>query len=131
MKRKPPSTIMKLNVKSKKKKKQVYKFKIGDHVRVSHQKRTFGKGYQEKWTIEYFKIAKRVRRGKQDVCKISDINLMGSRFRVSSTGTNYRKSINLKIWVITKLSNSEQSYKGKVKTHKYINRQNQSTTGKL
>jgi hypothetical protein len=39
-----------------------------------------------------------------------------------------------KIWpirVITKLPNSEQSSKGKVKTHKYINRQNQSTTGKL
>ena len=35
------------------------------------------------------------------------------------------------IRVITKLSNSEQSYKGKVKTHMYINRQNQSTTGKL
>jgi hypothetical protein len=33
------------------------------------------------------------------------------------------------IRVITKLSNSEQSYKGKVKTHNYINRQNQSTTG--
>ena len=33
--------------------------------------------------------------------------------------------------VITKLPNSEQSYKGKVKTHKYINRQNQSTTGTL
>ena len=31
--------------------------------------------------------------------------------------------------VITKLPNSEQSYKGKVKTHNYINRQNQSTTG--
>ena len=30
-----------------------------------------------------------------------------------------------------KLPNSEQSFKGKVKTHKYINRQNQSTTGKL
>ena len=30
-----------------------------------------------------------------------------------------------------KLSNSEQSSKGKVKTHKYINRQNQSTTEKL
>jgi hypothetical protein len=37
----------------------------------------------------------------------------------------------LKIRVITKLPNSEQSYKGKVKTHKFINRQNQSTTGKL
>ena len=33
--------------------------------------------------------------------------------------------------VITKLPNSEQSYKGKVKTDNYINRQNQSTTGKL
>ena len=32
------------------------------------------------------------------------------------------------IRVLTKLPNSEQSYKGKVKTHKYINRQNQSTT---
>jgi hypothetical protein len=35
----------------------------------------------------------------------------------------------LEIRVITKLPNSEQSYKGKIKTH--INRQNQSTTGKL
>ena len=38
---------------------------------------------------------------------------------------------NCPIRVITKLPNSEQSYKGKVKTHNYINRQNQSTTGKL
>ena len=30
--------------------------------------------------------------------------------------------------VITKLPNSGKSYKGKVKTHNYINRQNQSTT---
>jgi hypothetical protein len=30
---------------------------------------------------------------------------------------------------IAKLPNSEQSYKGNVKTHKYINRQNQPTTG--
>jgi hypothetical protein len=35
------------------------------------------------------------------------------------------------IRVIRKLPNSEQSYKGKVKTHNYINRQNQSTTSKL
>jgi len=37
----------------------------------------------------------------------------------------------IQIRVITKLPNSEHSYKGKVKTHKYIDRQNQSTTGKL
>jgi hypothetical protein len=39
--------------------------------------------------------------------------------------------IRYEIKVITKLPNSEQSYKGKVKTHNYINRQNQSTTGKI
>ena len=35
------------------------------------------------------------------------------------------------IRVIKKLPKSEQSYKKKVKNHNYINRQNQSTTGKL
>jgi hypothetical protein len=45
----------------------------------------------------------------------------------------YNVIIFVMLWigVITKLPNSEQSYKGKVKTHNYINRQNQSTTGKL
>ena len=33
--------------------------------------------------------------------------------------------------IITQFPNSEKSYKGKVKTHKYIKRENQSTTGKL
>ena len=37
----------------------------------------------------------------------------------------------LYIRVITKLPNTEQSSKGKVKTHKSINKQNLSTTGKL
>jgi len=37
----------------------------------------------------------------------------------------------VQIRVITKLPNTEQSSKGKVKTHKSTNRQNQSTTGKL
>ena len=44
---------------------------------------------------------------------------------------NKRTNNDLQIRVITKLPNSEQSYKGKVKTHKYIDIQNQSTTGKL
>jgi len=35
------------------------------------------------------------------------------------------------IRVITKLPNTEQSSKGKGKTHKSTNRQNQSATGKL
>jgi hypothetical protein len=43
----------------------------------------------------------------------------------------YENTCFMQIRVITKLPNSEHSYKGKVKTHKYINRQNQSTTRKL
>jgi hypothetical protein len=39
-------------------------------------------------------------------------------------------SINVQIRVITKLPNTEQSSKGKGKTHKSTNRQNQSATGK-
>ena len=47
-----------------------------------------------------------------------------------------RKAVDIALFVmpirvITKLPNSEQSYKRKVKTHKNINKQNQSTTGKL
>ena len=40
---------------------------------------------------------------------------------------------NLHVARVIKVNNkiTEQSYKGKVKTHNYINRQNQSTTGKL
>ena len=37
----------------------------------------------------------------------------------------------MEIREITKLPNTEHSSKGKGKSHKYINRQNQSTTGKL
>jgi deoxycytidine triphosphate deaminase len=60
----------------------------------------------------------------------------GTRFLYSfySTPLSWILEQNMKyiqIKVITKLPNSEQSYKGKVKTHNYINRQNQSTTEKL
>ena len=63
------------------------------------------------------------------------------KHRILATFNINQKKINLsgcmpliklkRIRVITKLPNSEQSSKVKVKTHKYINRQNQSTTGKL
>ena len=49
---------------------------------------------------------------------------MGTLLHVSCAGI-------LRDWRKSSTPNSEQSYKGKVETHKYINRQNQSTTGKL
>jgi hypothetical protein len=63
-------------------------------------------------------------------------NLFGRKaeYICISTNANYRSPMTLdviKIRVITKLPNTEQSSKGKDKTHKSTNRQNQSTTGKL
>jgi hypothetical protein len=47
-------------------------------------------------------------------------------FECSWNRYSIRQTCNGTIKVITKLPNSEQSYKGKVQTHNYINRQNQS-----
>jgi hypothetical protein len=62
-----------------------------------------------------------------ETATVSDIHYS----RIFSPQFTVCDMILLYIKVITKLPNSEQSYKGKVKTHNYINRQNQSTTGKL
>jgi 3-keto-L-gulonate-6-phosphate decarboxylase len=63
---------------------------------------------------------------KSNFCKDFSLNITGG---ITPKSLSSVKTITIK--VITKLPNSEQSYKGKVKTHNYINRQNQSTTGKL
>ena len=60
-----------------------------------------------------------------------DQNATNDQSGLESNDHVIMKQDHLLIKVITKLPNSEQSYKGKVKTHNYINRQNQSTTGKL
>ena len=65
---------------------------------------------------------------KLEVPMINKKNIIFANTQVKKMAKFERKQ---QIRVITKLPNSEQSYKGKVKTHKYINRQNQSTTGKL
>ena len=57
--------------------------------------------------------------------------ILNKRYRKPKGQSKMDNLEKLEIRVITKLPNSEQSYKGKVKPHKYINRQNQSTTGKL
>lgn len=51
----------------------MFKFKIGDFVRISHLKKTFEKGYQEKWTTEHFKISSRLRRDNQNIYELIDL----------------------------------------------------------
>ena len=76
----------------------------------------------------FYKIFVKFRNSKNNVLKIVLIIVNINKDENESLILN---QFSLKIRVITKLPNSEQSSKGKVKTHKYINRQNQSTTGKL
>ena len=45
--------------KPKKKRKVAYKYKIGDHVRLSHLHKTFERGHDEKFTGEIFKVNER------------------------------------------------------------------------
>jgi len=49
-----------------------FKFNIGDHVRISKDKRLFEKGYYANWTEEYFKIDKRLTRSPP-VYKLKDL----------------------------------------------------------
>ncbi|XP_071138385.1 uncharacterized protein [Mytilus edulis] len=68
----------------KKKRRQFYKYRVGNQVRISQLKRVFEKGYQENWTLEFFKISKRYRRQQQDIYKLKDTlnqELKGSFYR--------------------------------------------------
>ena len=64
-------------------------------------------------------------------CDFSTLFTAIPHFKLNDKSRQLVQLCFMKIKVIAKLPNSEQSYKGKVKTHNYINRQNQSTTGKL
>lgn len=51
----------------------VFKFKLGDDVRISQLKHSFQRDYQQKWTEEYFKVSKRYQRDGIPVYKIKDL----------------------------------------------------------
>jgi hypothetical protein len=70
--RKKKKTSFQSIKKSNKKRRPFYKFKVGDPVRISQLKRVFEKGYQENWTLEYFKIAKRYKRDNQYIYTLKD-----------------------------------------------------------
>ena len=49
------------------------KFSIVDHVRITKKKKTFDKGYTQRWTEEVFKISK-IQRTIPMTYKITDYN---------------------------------------------------------
>ena len=56
-----------------KKKLPVYKFKVGDYVRISYKRRAFEKIHDQKFSGEIFKIAKRYRRDGRPVYRLEDL----------------------------------------------------------
>lgn len=70
------------NIKSKKsvksmsaknKNKPIFRYKIGDDVRISQLKHPFQRDYQQKWTEEYFKVTQRYKRDGIPVYKVKDL----------------------------------------------------------
>ncbi|XP_061173692.1 uncharacterized protein LOC133182861 [Saccostrea echinata] len=57
----------------KKRTKPLFKYKIGDDVRISQLKHPFQRDYQQKWTEEYFKVSNRYKRAGIPVYKIKDL----------------------------------------------------------
>jgi hypothetical protein len=50
-----------------------FKFKVGDHVRISRAKHVFEKGYVPNWTEEVFIVDKRIRK-LPPIYKVKDLN---------------------------------------------------------
>ena len=69
------------------------------------------------YAIDCVNLVKLTGNFKKHVCNC--VILFVSEFEKKNCNTNC--GVFLKIKVITKLPNSEQSYKGKVQTHNYIN----------
>ena len=61
------------NTKSiKRKRRKVYKYKRGDHVRVSHLRKSFERAYDNKYSGDIFKIRQRSIRDERPIYKIED-----------------------------------------------------------
>jgi hypothetical protein len=59
--------------KRKKKRKQMYSFKLGDIVRISLIKEKFDREYDQKWSTETFSVTKRFIREKIPIYSITDL----------------------------------------------------------
>ena len=70
----------KLYGKIERSKPKCFKFKVGDHVRLSLRKRLFKKGYKMNWTEEIFQIVNHIRRTPvvYEVCDLLERPVAGT-----------------------------------------------------
>ena len=67
------------------------KFSIADHVRITNKKKTFDKGYTQRWTEEDFKISK-IQLTIPVTYKLTDYN--GEKFKVRFMNKNFKRRRN-------------------------------------
>ena len=53
--------------------KQIFKFRIDDYVRLAYTRYTFQRDYQQKWTIELFKISERFLKQNLPLYRVVDM----------------------------------------------------------
>lgn len=83
--------------------KQIFKFNVGDLVRLAHNKYTFQRDYQQKWTSEIFRISKRSIKQDFPVYKLVDFSgedIVGVFYEQELQKTH--KSENA-LWIIEKV----------------------------
>lgn len=55
------------------KRRRLYKYKIGQLVRISHQRKVFTRAYNEQWSYEVFKITRRFQMQGLSLYRLSDL----------------------------------------------------------
>ena len=71
------------------------KFKVGDHVRISKDKKTFAKGYSPNWSEEVFVIKKSYKNSSEVISVISDLigdEIIGTFYEKELQNTNQQES---------------------------------------
>lgn len=88
--------------------KKAYTFSIGDHVRLSHLKKTFDREYDQKWTGEIFKISRRMRREGLNVYRVVDYHdepVEGTFYEVELQSVEVSPD---KLWKVAKIIKSRK-----------------------
>jgi len=82
-----------------------FKFKLGDHVRISHVRHAFTRAYDETFTGEVFKVHKRYRRGTLPVYRLKDLQddeITGTFYQSELQKVNYDPNQTFKIEKVLK-----------------------------
>jgi hypothetical protein len=97
--------VVKSEGKRKRRSKNIFKFKVGDHVRISHLGQIFDKEYDERWTGEVFKIRERFTRQSLPLYVLEDIErkgIVGNFYQMELQNVRYDPGASFKVEKVLK-----------------------------